>query len=157
VSGAEAWGRALAVAGVIVVLDQVTKEIAIAELAGGAPVELPLGFELDYVTNTGIAFGFLGDGEGLVVAITAVTLAVLIAWFAIAPARPWLWLATGLVVGGALGNLADRVRVDAVTDFLDPPYWPAFNLADVAITAGVLTLVIAYLQPAHGSERSEGT
>jgi signal peptidase II len=147
VTAAEAWRRALAVAGVTVVLDQATKEIAIAELANGAPTDLPLGFELDYVTNTGIAFGLLEDGAALVIAITAATLALLIAWFALAPSRPGLWLATGLIVGGALGNLADRIRVDAVTDFLDPPYWPAFNLADVAITAGVVTLVAAYLQP----------
>jgi signal peptidase II len=145
----DAWRRALAVAGAIVVLDQATKEIAIAELAGRAPVDLVLGFELDYVTNTGIAFGFLDDGAGLVIAITAATLAVLMAWFAFAPERQGLWLATGLIVGGALGNLADRIRADAVTDFIDPPYWPAFNLADVAITSGVVTLLVVYLRPAE--------
>jgi signal peptidase II len=149
VSPLEAWRRAVAVAGAVVVLDQATKQIAIAELSGGAPRDLVLGFELDYVTNTGIAFGLLDDGVGLVIAITAVTLALLVGWFAVAPERPGLWLATGLILGGALGNLADRIRVDAVTDFLDPPYWPAFNLADVAITAGVVTLVVAYLQPAE--------
>jgi signal peptidase II len=147
VSAGEAWSRALAVAAAIVVLDQATKQIAIAELADGAPVDLFLGFELDYVTNTGIAFGFLEDGVGLVIAITAATLALLVAWFAVAPTRPGLWLASGLIVGGALGNLADRIRVDAVTDFLDPPYWPAFNLADVAITAGVAVLLVVYLRP----------
>jgi signal peptidase II len=147
VNALDAWRRALALAGSVVLLDQATKEIAIAELAGEAPVELPLGFELDYVTNTGIAFGLLGDGAGLVVAITAVTLTALVVLFASSPVRLGLWLATGLVVGGALGNLADRVRVDAVTDFVDPPYWPAFNLADVAITLGVLVLVLSFLQP----------
>jgi signal peptidase II len=147
VSPLDAWRGALAVAGAIVALDQATKQIAIAELATGGPQALLLGFELDYVTNTGIAFGFLDDGAGLVIAITAATLALLVAWFAVAPTRPGLWLATGLIVGGALGNLADRIRVDAVTDFIDPPYWPAFNLADVAITAGVVTLVVVYLQP----------
>jgi signal peptidase II len=147
VSPLDAWRGALAVAGAIVALDQATKQIAIAELASGGPQALVLGFELDYVTNTGIAFGFLDDGAGLVIAITAATLALLVAWFAVAPTRPGLWLATGLIVGGALGNLADRIRVDAVTDFIDPPYWPAFNLADVAITAGVVTLVVVYLQP----------
>jgi signal peptidase II len=146
VSAANAWRRALILAGAVVLVDQATKQIAISELAGHGPTTLPLGFELDYVTNTGIAFGFLGDGAGLVLAITTVTLLALLVWFATAPARPGLWIATGLLIGGALGNLADRVRVDAVTDFVDPPYWPAFNLADIAITAGVLALAVSYLQ-----------
>ena len=66
-------------------------------------------------------------------------------WFALDPARPGLWLAVGLLAGGALGNLADRVRADAVTDFIDPPLWPTFNLADVAITLGALALVLVSL------------
>ena len=66
-------------------------------------------------------------------------------WFALDPQRPGLWLAVGLLAGGALGNLADRVRAGAVTDFIDPPLWPTFNLADVAITLGALVLVVASL------------
>jgi signal peptidase II len=71
-------------------------------------------------------------------------------WFALDPGRPGLWLAVGLLTGGALGNLADRVRIDAVTDFIDPPLWPAFNVADIAITFGALGLVLASLAPAEG-------
>jgi signal peptidase II len=149
VSRFDAWRRALMLAGLVVLLDQATKQIAIAELAGKGPVGLVLGFELDYVTNTGIAFGFLGDGTALVLSITIATLVILLAWFATAATRPGLWIATGLLIGGALGNLADRVRVDAVTDFIDPPFWPAFNVADIAITAGVVTLAFAYLQPSE--------
>ena len=73
--------------------------------------------------------------------------------FARNPARPGMWLATGLLAGGAIGNLTDRVRADAVTDFVDLPPWPPFNLADVAITAGVLLLVFLYLRD---SERERG-
>lgn len=139
----EAWWRALLVAGVVVAIDQAAKQIAIEQLRGRAPVDLPLGFELDYVTNTGIAFGLLSDGQGLVIAVTVATLALLGAWLARSPGRPWLWLAAGLLAGGALGNLADRVREGAVVDYLDPPRWPAFNLADIAIAAGVVLLVIS--------------
>jgi signal peptidase II len=59
-----------------------------------------------------------------------------------------MWAGVGLLVGGALGNLIDRIRIDAVTDFIDPPLWPAFNVADVAITAGVVVLALAALSPA---------
>jgi signal peptidase II len=66
-------------------------------------------------------------------------------WFALDPLRPGLWLAVGLLAGGAFGNLADRVRTDAVTDFINPPFWPTFNLADVAITLGAIALVVVSL------------
>ena len=58
-----------------------------------------------------------------------------------------MWLSVGLLTGGALGNLADRLREGAVTDFIDPPNWPAFNVADVAITIGVLILLVTYMRP----------
>ena len=62
------------------------------------------------------------------------------------PGRPWMWVAVGLLAGGALGNLADRIRHGAVTDFIDLPLWPPFNLADMAITAGVALLAWIYLR-----------
>jgi signal peptidase II len=81
-----------------------------------------------------------------------------IIWFAVAPGRPGLWLAVGLLTGGALGNLIDRVRDSAVTDFLDPPLWPAFNVADIAVTLGALTLALVVLRipAADDDERSGG-
>ena len=77
--------------------------------------------------------------------MTIAALALVLAWFAIDPRRPGLALSVGLLAGGALGNLADRVRASAVTDFIDLPLWPAFNLADVAITLGALGLVLTTL------------
>lgn len=143
-SASAAWRGAIATCAGVLVADQATKQIAIAELAGHAPVDLPLGFELDYVTNSGIAFGLFGGGEGLVIAITLVALSLLFIWFSRDPTRPGLWPAVGLLAGGALGNLADRLRDGAVVDFIDPPRWPAFNLADVAITLGVALLLLVY-------------
>jgi signal peptidase II len=141
------WARALALIVVVVALDQATKALLETQLDSGEHRDLVLGFELVNVTNEGIAFGFLGDGGDLVLVVTLVALGLVLAWFALAPPRPGLWIAVGLLVGGALGNLVDRVRDDGVTDFLDPPLWPAFNLADVAITAGVVVLIaIAFAQ-----------
>ena len=139
-----AWRRALVVCGTVVLVDQVTKAIIVSSIAEHHSESLIVGFKLTNVANTGLAFG-IGQGEGFVLAITLAALVLVLIWFALDPARPGLWMAAGLLAGGALGNLADRVRADAVTDFIDPPLWPAFNLADVAITLGALCLVLASL------------
>jgi signal peptidase II len=146
-SRADAWGWALAVCALVVAVDQGAKAAVVAGLARRQVVDLPLGFQLTRVDNHGVAFGFLGGGGPLVVAVTIAALAFVVAWFARDPLRPWLWLAVGLIAGGALGNLADRVRTGAVTDFIDPPLWPAFNIADVAITVGAVILVLIALGP----------
>jgi signal peptidase II len=144
----------LSVAAVVVALDQIAKAIVRASLEPGERVDVALGFDISRVTNSGIAFGLLDDSsETLVVAITVAGLALVTGWFALASTRPGLWLGIGLLVGGALGNLVDRVRSDGVTDYLDPPLWPAFNLADVAITAGVAVIVLLALSPS-GSGRA---
>jgi signal peptidase II len=144
---AGATARTLAVAAAVVLADQVTKAVIRSELERGERIDVALGIDLTRVTNRGIAFGLLGDGgEGLVIAVTVGALALLLAWAIATPDAPWMWLAAGLLTGGALGNLIDRIRDDAVTDFLDPPLWPAFNLADVAITVGVAALALSVLR-----------
>jgi signal peptidase II len=147
VSGAiVGWRRALAVCGAVVLVDQVAKAIVVASLSPYQHAGLVLGFSFTNTPNSGLAFG-VGGGHGFVLAVTIVALALVLVWFALDPARPGLWLAVGLLAGGALGNLADRVRMDAVTDFIDPPLWPTFNLADVAITLGAVVLVLVSLGP----------
>jgi signal peptidase II len=141
------WRRALIVCGLVVVADQATKAIVEGALSANERVSLALGFQFDLTTNRGLAFGFLSGGRETVMVLTIAALTLVLAWFASDPTRPGLWLAVGLLAGGALGNMADRVRVDAVTDFIDPPLWPAFNLADVAITAGALILVLVSMAP----------
>jgi signal peptidase II len=147
-AGARAWARAAALAALVVVCDQATKQLAASRLDAGEDVALALGFELAEVHNRGIAFGLLGDGQSLVIVITLAALALVLAYFARDPARPGLWVGIGLLAGGALGNLADRAREDFVIDFLDPPAWPAFNLADVAIVAGIATIVLMQMRSA---------
>jgi signal peptidase II len=144
---ARAWHRAAALCGLLVAADQGLKALVEANLYPGEREDVlgPLSIEL--VHNRGVAFGLAGDGGGLLIALALASL-VFIGWlFAREPERPGMWVAIGLLSGGALGNLADRVRADAVTDYVDILSWPPFNLADVAITAGVLLLALVYLGP----------
>ena len=144
--GGDAWARAGVVAGIVVALDQVTKQLVVANVERGHPHEIAFGFEISNVRNSGIAFGLLsGASDALVLVLTLGALSLLVGYFAAHARRPELWLPVGLVVGGALGNLADRVRMGAAVDFLDPPLWPAFNLADVAIVLGVALFVLLLL------------
>jgi signal peptidase II len=140
------WARMLIVCGLVVIADQATKGVIIETMVPGERTGLALGVDLARVSNTGIAFGLLDDAsDGLVLAVTITSLALVLGWFAVDTTRGGFWLGVGLLVGGALGNLADRIRAGAVTDFLDPPLWPAFNFADVAITAGVIVIALAVL------------
>jgi signal peptidase II len=146
----------IAVGVAVIALDQVVKAAIVASMAPGERTDLALGFDLTRVMNSGIAFGlFSNGGDALVVLFTSAAMALILGWFALDTTRPWLWLGVGLLSGGALGNLADRVRDGAVTDFFDPPLWPAFNLADVAITAGVFVIALAALAPAGAEPASE--
>jgi signal peptidase II len=132
---------AAATAGVVVALDQATKQLAVSQIARGEEVSVVPGLDLTNARNTGVAFGAL-EGGGLVVAILiGLALALLVAYFAVHRDMPWLWLPVGLLLGGALGNLADRAREGAVIDFIDPVAWPAFNVADACIVIGVLALL----------------
>jgi signal peptidase II len=141
---ARGWLRAIALGVAVLACDQITKAIAASALDPGEHVSIGLGFQLTDVRNRGIAFGLLSDGQGLVIAVTAAALALILVYFARNPARPGLWVGVGLLLGGALGNLADRVRADEVTDFIDPPLWPAFNVADIAITVGILVIILVH-------------
>jgi signal peptidase II len=138
------WGaflRAGIVLLVVIGLDQLTKHtIATGIAAGQTKKFLPL-INLVHVRNNGVAFGLFSSGGALVLVITLLALAVLVAYFLRRPTRPWLWLPTGMLVGGALGNLIDRVSYGSVIDFIKLPHWPAFNVADMSITFGVLALL----------------
>jgi signal peptidase II len=144
-----AWCLAGGLATLVLAVDQAAKAAIEAHLVPGQDVDVlgPLGLTLSH--NQGVAFGLAGGAGAPLVLITVVALGVVGYLFARNPTRQWMWVATGLLAGGAIGNLADRVRAGAVTDFVDLPPWPPFNLADVAITAGVLLLVFLYLREAE--------
>ena len=140
-SAAGAWARAAGVLVAVVVLDQLSKAIATHNIAPGERDSIFFGVDLVNVRNRGVAFGFFSGGGAVVVALTAAALGLLIVYFALHSRRPLVWLPTGLLVGGAISNLIDRARFDAVRDWVDLPLWPSFNLADASITVGVLALL----------------
>ncbi|HZB75902.1 MAG TPA: signal peptidase II [Solirubrobacteraceae bacterium] len=131
----------------VIALDQATKAIVREEIARGDALELILGFDLVHVRNTGVAFGLLADGGALLLVGTALALLALIVFFVLHSGRPLVWLPTGLLLGGAIGNLIDRAHQGHVTDFLKFPHFPAFNVADIAITFGVVALVLVLEGP----------
>jgi signal peptidase II len=139
--------RALTVCLAVVALDQISKAVVRSQLRLGHHTGSVLGFRIEHAKNRGVAFGFLGGGGALVITITVVVLALVLVWFWRNPEKPGLWLAAGLIAGGAVGNLIDRVRVGSVTDFIDPPLWPTFNVADMAITLGAIIIVLVTLAP----------
>jgi len=142
--GERAWRLAGVLCGLVVVLDQAAKALVEERLVPGQNVDVlgPIGLTLSH--NSGVAFGLAGGGGVRLVLLTAVALGVVGFLFARNPTRPGMWVAVGLLAGGALGNLADRIRADAVTDYVAIGSWPYFNLADVSVTIGVLLLAFAY-------------
>ena len=112
-----------------------------ASIDRGDHVDVFFGLDLTNTRNTGVAFGAFEGGGILVAVLIGLSLALLIGYFALHRDMPWLWLPVGVLLGGALGNLADRARDGAVIDFIDPVAWPAFNVADACIVVGVFALL----------------
>jgi signal peptidase II len=132
------WALALATVGVVTALDQLTKAWVRSSIDPGERINVFFGLDLVHVKNTGVAFGAFSGSGLLVLVAVLIALTALLTYFIAHIDTPWLWLPVGMVLGGALGNLADRARMSGVTDFIDPILWPAFNVADMAIVLGVL-------------------
>jgi signal peptidase II len=148
-----AAARAALVAATTVAADQAVKALVRSTIERGDEVDLFLGIQLVNVRNSGIAFGLFSDGGVLLVLFAVAALAALLVFFSRHRDRPLVWLPTGLLIGGATGNLIDRTREGGVTDFIDLPWWPAFNIADIAITFGVLALLyVLEGPPRHGGQ-----
>ena len=144
-----AFARALAVVVIVLVVDRITKHAIVSGIPVGDVHRFLPGVKLVDVRNSGVAFGFFAGGGALVLVLTLTALVVLVVYFALRPQRPLLWLPTGLLVGGAIGNLIDRIANGSVTDFIKLPFWPAFNVSDMAITFGVLTLLYVLEGPSR--------
>jgi len=154
-AGVAQWVALAAVAGAAIFADQLTKQVIGRTLAIGDSVDVLGPFAIHHVENSGIAFGLFATRTTLVIAVTAVAVGLMIWFFARSGRRhPLFPVALGLVLGGSVSNLVDRVRLGHVTDFLDFSAWPAFNLADTFIVVGVTlvfaTLVLADRPRMHG-------
>ena len=126
--------------------DQLTKAIVTNRLGLNDEVHVTGPFSIHHVTNSGIAFGLFASATAIVIFLTALSVAWMLYFFARSGSRhPVLPVALGLVIGGSVSNLVDRVRLGHVTDFLDFRYWPAFNLADTFIVVGVAALLLALI------------
>jgi signal peptidase II len=137
-----AWGRVALVAAGVVALDQATKALVRATVARGDREAVFPGVEIVHTRNTGVAFGALAGGGAIVTVVIALALVALLGYFATHVRRPLVWLPTGMLLGGAIGNVVDRVRDGGVTDFAQVPLgFPPFNVADMSITFGVLVLL----------------
>ena len=140
-AGLVQWIVLAIVAAAAIVADQLTKQVVGRTLALGDSVDLVGPFSIHHVQNSGIAFGLFGSRTAIVIAVTAVAVGAMLVFFARSGRRhPVLPVALGLVLGGSVANLIDRVRLGHVTDFLDLVAWPAFNLADTFIVVGVAIL-----------------
>lgn len=154
-SSARSWALAGALCALVLAADQITKAVVEAELVPGEYVEVLGPLELTLSHNKGVAFGLAGGaGIGLVL-LTVAALGLIGYLFARNPGRPGMWVASGLVAGGALGNLADRVFAGEVTDYIAVGSWPPFNLADIAITCGVVLLAWIYVRDAEADSEVE--
>ncbi|MBA2361231.1 MAG: signal peptidase II [Actinobacteria bacterium] len=141
-AGTRHWTELGAVAIAAIAADQATKAIVSAELNLGEKVDIAGPFSIHHVQNSGIAFGLFPTATGAVIGLTALAVGWMLLFFARSGARhPILPVALGFLLGGSVANLVDRVRLGHVTDFLDLRYWPAFNLADSFIVAGVTILI----------------
>lgn len=137
-----AWARAGLVLAGVLAADQVVKALVVGALERGEERDIVAGIKLVNTRNTGVAFGQLQNGGALVGVVIAIAICALLAYFARHAQLRLMWLPTGMLLGGALGNVADRIREGAVVDFLKLPHWPAFNVADASITIGVVVLLV---------------
>jgi signal peptidase II len=144
----------------VLALDQLTKRLVSHAIAPGERIAVLPGLHLVHTRNHGVAFGLEAGHGALVAGLVGLALLGLLVYFATHTSRPLVWLATGLLLGGALGNLLDRIRTGSVVDFLQLPLgWPPFNLADASIVLGVALLLFAIESPraaAHERARTGG-
>ncbi len=137
------------VSGFVVAADQLTKFLIVRSFSPGESLPL-LGsiLSLTYVQNTGAAFGLFKGQQGLfiVLAVAVMGWAAWHLWRGV-PVQPLVRWGLSLVLGGAMGNLIDRIRLGHVVDFLDLHWWPVFNVGDSAITIGVFLLILQTIVP----------
>ena len=145
-----AWLLVGVVTAIVVAVDQLTKHAVEHSIVPGEEHKFLPGVQLVDTRNRGVAFGFLPGSHVGITILIAIALAVLLVYFALHTSTPWIWLPTGMLLGGAIGNVLDRVRHGSVTDFVKLPLgWPPFNVADASITLGILLLFVLVDRSRH--------
>jgi signal peptidase II len=138
-----AGARMAAVAAAVVAIDQLSKRLVRGSIPLGAERHVLPGLAFVHARNQGIAFGIHVGGAAVLGALVAVALGALALYLRGQGTRRLVWLPAGMIVGGAVGNLVDRASAGYVTDFIKLPLgWPPFNVADAAITLGVVGLIV---------------
>lgn len=151
----ERWSRLAMLAAVILVVDQAIKENVRATMDPGESIRLIPGLKLTRVTNEGIAFGLFPGRQTVVAVLTVIALAAIaLALSGLVKRNMTAAIGCGLLVGGSLGNLFDRLAHGGVTDYIDFVYWPAFNIADIGITVGAVLIVVGLLRHADEEDRA---
>jgi signal peptidase II len=145
--------RAAGLMAAVIALDQAVKALVRSSIVRGDSDDILPFVKLVNVRNTGVAFSMFSGGGTLLVVFAVIATIALLGFFFAHAERPLAWLPTGLLLGGAVGNLIDRITEGAVTDFIKLPGWPAFNVADIAITFGVLALLYVLEGPPRARER----
>lgn len=146
--------KAALLAAVVIAADRITKHIVRGHIGlQQSRTVIPGILRLVHYRNTGVAFDFLSGAGPVVIIVEGIALLALLVYVARHPRRRGLWVPTGLLLGGALGNLLDRLLDGSVTDFIKFPHWPAFNVADIAITIGVIALLIVLELSARAERR----
>jgi signal peptidase II len=138
-----AWALTGLVLAIVIAIDQLTKHAVEHSITPGEERRVLPGVELVNTRNRGVAFGLLPGKHDVVTVLIVLALAVLLVYFARHASRRLIWLPTGMLIGGALGNIFDRVRDGSVTDFIKLPLgWPPFNVADASISIGIVILFV---------------
>ena len=154
----------LSISLVVIVVDQITKSVAVSNLVMFQPVNLFPGFNFTLMYNEGAAFSFLSDASGwqrwFFTAVAIVVSVAIVFWLRSLPSDQRVTaLSLSLILGGAIGNVWDRIALGHVVDFIDVYYgsyhWPAFNIADSAITVGAVILIIDSLLHARHEKNSK--
>jgi signal peptidase II len=158
---ARSFGGPLAIAAVVVLIDQLTKQWALDALDDG-PIDVVWTLRFNLAFNKGMAFS-QGTGLGPIIGVVALIVIVVLLVSVGRSSSPVYPLAVGLIIGGAAGNLVDRLFRDpgwfkgAVVDFIDFQWWPIFNVADMAITIGGALLLLTSVQAPHRDGEGEET
>lgn len=148
----------LLVSGCVIVLDQLTKFIVISKMAFGSSKSVVKGLlDISYITNSGAAFGLLRGWNPLFIIVTFIAIVFIFLYYRHFKEDLWMKVALGFLLGGAIGNLIDRIRINQVIDFINFRWWPSFNVADISVCIGAGMLLVKIIKGEKGEEKHKST